>query len=84
MFDDSKLVETQIEMGDAVIDSVYAMDESETLSEAAEKLREFSNYLIELEDNGWQLTGAIDGEFGYIYKAGVEMPDVDTEEDENY
>ena len=79
MFDDMTLTQTQLEMGDAVIDSIYAMDGSATLSEAADKLEELATNLRELEELGWQLTGPVEDEFGYVFKEGVINLDLDDE-----
>lgn len=45
------------------------MDGATTLTEAASKLREFADYLEELEKKGYQLNDAVEDDYGFISKA---------------
>jgi hypothetical protein len=44
----------------------WVADEAETLSEASLRLREFAEWLIDLELGGWQLVDAVDGGHGLL------------------
>lgn len=44
----------------------WAMDGATTLSEAAGKLRELAHQLELLEQEGWQLTGPVEDDYGFI------------------
>jgi hypothetical protein len=44
----------------------WVADEASTLSEASLRLREFAQWLLELELDGWQLTGPVDGGHGLL------------------
>jgi len=41
-------------------------DEAETLTEASLMLRDFAEWLLELELDGWQLVDAVDGGHGLV------------------
>jgi hypothetical protein len=47
----------------------WSMDGAETLAEAAAMLREFAGYLEELKRDGWELTGPVDDDWGFIENA---------------
>jgi hypothetical protein len=44
----------------------WVADEAETLSEASLMLRDFAEWLVELELDGWQLVDAVDGGHGLV------------------
>lgn len=44
----------------------WVMDEARTLAEAAAQLRDFADWLIEVELDGWQLIEPVDGGHGHI------------------
>lgn len=44
----------------------WVADEAETLSEASLKLRDFAEWLLDLELDGWQLVDAVDGGHGLV------------------
>ena len=44
----------------------WVADEAETLSEASLMLRDYAEWLLELELAGWQLVDAVDGGHGII------------------
>jgi hypothetical protein len=62
-----ELTEEDIEAGR--LESVcvkWVADEAETLTEASLMLRDFAEWLLELELDGWQLVDAIDGGHGVM------------------
>jgi hypothetical protein len=44
----------------------WIADEAETLTEASLMLRDFAEWLLELELDGWQLVDAVDGGHGLV------------------
>jgi hypothetical protein len=44
----------------------WVADEAETLTEASLMLRDFAEWLVELELDGWQLVDAVDGGHGLV------------------
>jgi hypothetical protein len=44
----------------------WVADEAATLSEASLRLREFAEWLVDLELDGWQLVDAVDGGHGLL------------------
>jgi hypothetical protein len=44
----------------------WVADEAETLTEASLMLRDFAEWLVELELDGWQLVEAVDGGHGLV------------------
>jgi len=44
----------------------WVADEAETLTEASLMLRDFAEWLLELELDGWQLVDAVDGGHGLV------------------
>jgi uncharacterized protein (UPF0335 family) len=50
------------------------MDGAATLSEAAEKLRSFADYVESLEPEGWQLTEPVTDDYGEIEKRPKREP----------
>ena len=44
----------------------WVADEAETLSEASLRLRDFAEWLVELELDGWQLVEPVDGGHGLV------------------
>jgi hypothetical protein len=51
-----------------ILRAKWTMDGAETLSEAAKMLRDFADYVEELEREGWQLTEPISDDYGHIEK----------------
>lgn len=49
-----------------------AADEAETLTEASLMLRDFAEWLVELELDGWQLVTAVDRGHGVVVNADAE------------
>lgn len=49
-----------------VIRAKWVMDGATTLSEAAEKLEAFATTLRQIEKDGWQLTGPVEDDYGFI------------------
>ncbi len=62
-----------------VIRAKWIMDGAETLSEAADKLRSFADYLEELEKVGIQLIEKVEADYGFIDGPGVGHLDEDEE-----
>lgn len=52
-----------------IIRAKWAMDGARTLSEAAAKLRAFAQALEEWEQDGWQLMGRVDDDYGHVIPA---------------
>jgi uncharacterized protein (UPF0335 family) len=52
----------------------WTMDGAATLSEAAEKLRSFADYVESLEPEGWQLTEPVTDDYGEIEKRPKREP----------
>jgi hypothetical protein len=50
----------------------WVADEAETLSEASLMLRDYAEWLLELELAGWQLVEAVDGGHGIIVNTDPE------------
>lgn len=44
----------------------WVADEAVTLSEASLRLRDFAEWLVDLERDGWQLVDAVDGGHGLL------------------
>jgi len=44
----------------------WVMDEARTLSEAADELRDFADWLVALEIDGWQLVEPVDGGHAHL------------------
>jgi hypothetical protein len=44
----------------------WVADDAETLTEASLMLRDFAEWLLELELDGWQLVDAVDGGHGLV------------------
>ena len=44
----------------------WVADEAETLTEASLRLRDFAEWLLELEMDGWQLVDPVDGGHGLM------------------
>lgn len=44
----------------------WVADEAETLTEASLRLRDFAEWLLELELDGWQLVDPVDGGHGLV------------------
>ena len=62
-----ELTEEEVEAGR--LESIcvkWVADEAETLSEASLRLREFAEWLVDLERDGWQLVDAVDGGHGLL------------------
>jgi hypothetical protein len=62
-----ELTEQDVEAGR--LESVcvkWVADEAETLSEASVMLRDFAEWLLELELDGWQLVDAVDAGHGAV------------------
>jgi hypothetical protein len=60
---------TEDDVEDGRLESVcvrWVADEAETLSEASLMLRDFAQWLLELELDGWQLADPIDGGHGLL------------------
>lgn len=60
---------TEEEVAEGRLESVcvkWVADEAETLSEASLRLREFAEWLVDLERDGWQLVDAVDGGHGLL------------------
>ena len=53
---------------DEIIRAKWQMDGASSLEEAVVKLENFIKYLKGLKDNGWELRGTIDDDYGFIYK----------------
>ncbi len=49
-----------------IIRAKWTIDDAKTLSEAAEKLRSFANYLEKIEADGWQLTEVVNDDYGFL------------------
>lgn len=45
----------------------WTIDGAKTLSEAAEKAREFADYLDDKARQGWQLTGPVEDDYGFTH-----------------
>jgi hypothetical protein len=62
-----ELTEDDLEAGRLESICVRAVsDEAETLTEASLMLRDFAEWLLELELDGWQLVDAVDGGHGLL------------------
>jgi predicted RNA-binding protein with EMAP domain len=55
------------------------IDGAVTLTDAAEELRYFADYLVKLERGGIQLTSPIEDDYGFIGGPGVEVDGGDNE-----
>ncbi len=63
----AELDEADLEQGRLeTVCAKWVMDEAHTLSDAAAQLRDFADWLIELELDGWQLIEPVDGGHGHI------------------
>lgn len=51
-----------------IIRAKWVMDGARTLQEAAQKVRDFSGYLLELSEQGWELIQPVDDDYGFIEK----------------
>ena len=61
------LTEAELEHGRLELVCVrWVADEARTLSEAVAHLRDFADWLAELETEGWQLVEPIDGGHGHL------------------
>ncbi len=49
-----------------IIRAKWTMDGAETLSEAASKLRNFADSLVELEREGYRLDGPVADDYGFL------------------
>ncbi len=59
-------IEEEMEDGEGLVRAKWQMDGAQTLKEAAKMLRDFATNLEELENKGWQLTHAIEDDYGHI------------------
>ena len=51
-----------------IVRAKWKMDGASTLSEAAEMLEDFAEYLRGLEKEGWQLENAVEDDYGFLEK----------------
>ena len=54
--------------GSDIIRAKWSMDGASTLTEAAHQLRLYASSLEKLESEGWQLTGPVEDDYGFIEK----------------
>ena len=66
MDDDEKIDEGEDEPWDETIRAKWSMDGAATLVEAAAKLRDYAAWLEELKRDGWELTGPVMDDYGFI------------------
>lgn len=66
------------ETQEVTVRAKWTIDGATTLSEAAALARRFADQLEKLERDGYQLTGPVDGDYGFATPGGVEV----TEDDE--
>jgi hypothetical protein len=50
----------------ATVRAKWSIDDAKTLSEAAAMSRAFAEWLENLERDGWQLTGPVEDDYGFI------------------
>ncbi len=63
----AELTEEDLERGRLeVVCGKWVIDDARTLSEAAAELRDFADWLVELELDGWQLIEPVDGGHAYL------------------
>lgn len=64
---DDGLIEEQGEFGSATERSLrWLADGATTLSEVVHRIREYADYLTQLEARGWQLTGEVDNLYMFL------------------
>lgn len=51
---------------ESIVRAKWSFDGATTLSEAAQKLRNYADELIQMEKEGWQLTQPIEDDYGFI------------------
>lgn len=54
--------------GGPIVRAKWSIDGAKTLAEAAQKAREFADYLQGLHDEGWRLEDEISDDYGFCYK----------------
>lgn len=54
---------------DGVVRAKWTMDGARTLSEAAARLERQAADLRQMEEDGWQLTGPVEDDYGFIRRA---------------
>ena len=70
----ARLTEDELEGGRLETICVkWIADEARTLSEAVAHLRDFADWLAELESDGWQLVEPIDGGHGHLVNRDPRM-----------
>jgi len=67
MLDDDDMLDEDEDFSE-IIRAKWKMDGANTLSEAAQMLRDEATRLEELEEEGWQLTGPVSDDYGYLEK----------------
>ncbi len=51
-----------------IIRAKWTMDSAKTLDECIERLHAYIQYLGELKEQGWELIGAVDDDYGFLRK----------------
>ncbi|HUY44239.1 MAG TPA: hypothetical protein VMV92_00720 [Streptosporangiaceae bacterium] len=64
----SPLGEADPETGEIVIRAKWTIDGAATLAEAAQKAREFAEYLLDLESQGYALSGPVGDDYGFCVR----------------
>jgi len=57
------------ETGEVIIRAKWTIDGAATLAEAAQKAREFAEYLLDLDVQGYALSGPVDDDYGFCVKS---------------
>lgn len=52
----------------SIVTAKWTINGAKILTEAANKLRAYADELQQMEKNGWQLTGTVEGDYGFIEK----------------
>lgn len=68
--DDRDGYEADLAPEDVVVRAKWQMDGALTLSGAAASLEEYARGLRAMEADGWQLTGPIEDDYGYVTRGG--------------
>lgn len=66
-YEGDEIDEDEEEEFDEIIRAKWTFDGSKTLTEAAQMLRSYADYLEELEKDGWKLREEIRDDYGFIY-----------------
>ena len=60
--------QSEVEEENICIRAKWSMDDSNTIDEAIEKLKDFIEYLKSLKNEGWELREPIQDDYGFLYK----------------